>query len=44
MIRHAPQTSEVILQEGGELTDYPLSGMPAEVWEDFQKGFLNIEE
>ncbi|MBS0011270.1 MAG: hypothetical protein KFF49_07660 [Bacteroidales bacterium] len=42
MKKHAPETRELILQEGGELTDHPLSGMPAEVWEDFLKGFLDV--
>jgi len=42
MKKHAPESTELILQEGGELNDHPLSGMPAEVWEDFQKGFLDV--
>lgn len=39
--KYSPATAEVVLQEGGELVDYPLSGMPAEAWNDFQKAFLN---
>lgn len=39
--KHSPETAGVVLQEGGELVDYPLSGMPAETWEDFQDAFLN---
>ncbi len=29
-----------VLQEGGELTDHILAGMPGEIWEKFQSGFL----
>ncbi len=39
---HSPETSMVVLQEGGELTDHPLAGMPAGVWKDFQTGFLDV--
>lgn len=38
---HSNAESALILQEGGELTQYPLSGMSAEVWEEFDKSFLN---
>lgn len=31
----------VILQEGGELIDHPLSGLPKELWRDFQSQFLD---
>ncbi|MCB8994256.1 MAG: hypothetical protein H6538_01470 [Bacteroidales bacterium] len=31
-----------VLQDGGELRDNTLSELPAEIWEDFQKSFLNI--
>jgi hypothetical protein len=34
-------TPMVILQDGGELCDQPLSELPNEVWQDFQKSFLN---
>lgn len=34
--RHA-----VYMQDGGELADYPLTSMPEEVWNDFQREFLN---
>ena len=37
----SPSTSLVILQDGGELCDKPLSQLPSEVWHDFQKSFLN---
>lgn len=41
MARHSPEYSPVILQDGGELCDRPLSELPSEVWQDFQKSFLN---
>lgn len=40
--KHYPETSMVVLQEGGEMIDNPLTGMPAEIWEDFQKDFLEV--
>jgi len=39
--KYAPMPSNVILQDGGELVDQPLSGLPNEVWQDFQKDFLS---
>lgn len=36
----SPEPGMVILQEGGELTDNALSGMPGEVWQDFQQEFM----
>ncbi|MFA6402565.1 MAG: hypothetical protein WCX31_13240 [Salinivirgaceae bacterium] len=41
MNKVSPNTSNVILQEGGELMDNPLSNMPDEVWKDFQSQFLD---
>lgn len=41
MEKYSPETSMVILQDGGELCDNPLSELPNEVWQDFQKSFLN---
>jgi len=41
MNKYSPETSMLILQDGGELCDKPLSELPAEVWQDFQKSFLN---
>ncbi len=38
--KNNPETSSVVLQEGGELMDNPLSNMPNEVWKDFQSEFL----
>ncbi|MBU8892400.1 MAG: glycine cleavage system protein H [Bacteroidales bacterium] len=37
----SPEMSQVIMQEGGELSDNPLSDMPNEVWRDFQAQFLD---
>jgi len=39
--KYTPETSMIILQDGGELCDQPLSELPDEVWRDFQKSFLN---
>lgn len=39
--KYSPETSMVVLQDGGELCDRPLSELPEEVWQDFQKYFLN---
>jgi glycine cleavage system H protein len=39
--KYSPETSMLILQDGGELCDRPLSELPDEVWQDFQKSFLN---
>ena len=36
----APETSGVVLQDGGELRDNALSDLPPEVWNDFQEYFL----
>jgi glycine cleavage system H protein len=41
MKRYNPETSFVVLQDGGELCDKPLSELPDEIWQDFQKSFLN---
>ena len=39
--KYLPEPSNVILQDGGELIDQPLSELPNEVWEDFQQDFLS---
>lgn len=39
--KHTPEASMVLLQDGGELCDKPLSELPAEVWNDFQESFLS---
>jgi glycine cleavage system H protein len=38
--KYTPETSMVMLQDGGELIENSLSGMPNELWQDFQKEFL----
>ncbi len=40
---HTPETSMVILQDGGELCDHTLSALPDEIWRDFETEFLNLE-
>jgi len=37
----SPEPSMVVLQDGGELMNGPLSMMPDKVWEDFQNEFLS---
>jgi glycine cleavage system H protein len=39
---YSPELSPVMLQDGGELCDKPLTGLPDEVWNDFQKSFLDL--
>lgn len=39
--KYTPETSLAILQDGGELIDRPLSGLSDEVWQDFQRSFLD---
>ena len=39
--KYSDKVPLVALQDGGELCDKPLSELPAEVWHDFQKSFLN---
>jgi hypothetical protein len=41
MKKQSPETTMMIMQDGGELCDRPLSELPDEVWQDFQKSFLN---
>ncbi len=38
--KYLPQPSMLILQDGGELLDQPLSGLPPEAWQEFQEDFL----
>jgi glycine cleavage system H protein len=40
--KYSPEASMVILQDGGELCDRPLSDLPDEIWHDFQKSFLDM--
>jgi len=39
--KYSPEASAVILQDGGEIIDQPLSELPNEVWLDFQQDFLS---
>lgn len=39
--KYSPETSFATLQDGGELVDNSLSELPTEMWQDFQKEFLN---
>jgi len=38
--KFSAQPAMVVLQDGGELRDNPMSEMPKEVWQDFQTNFL----
>ncbi|MFN8239708.1 MAG: hypothetical protein U0X39_03035 [Bacteroidales bacterium] len=38
---YEPAYAQVILQDGGELTDNVLSGFGPEIWEEFQTNFIN---
>jgi glycine cleavage system H protein len=40
--KYSNDPSLVVLQDGGELVDFPLSEQPNVVWHDFQDKFLNI--
>jgi glycine cleavage system H protein len=39
---YSPEVSMVLMQDGGEICDRPLSGLPDEIWKDFQKSFLDL--
>jgi glycine cleavage system H protein len=41
--RYTPDPSNIVLQDGGELINHPLSELPTEVWQDFQRSFLGIK-
>lgn len=41
IVKYSPDPSLVILQDGGELRDQPLSDLSNEVWQDFQKEFMS---
>jgi glycine cleavage system H protein len=41
--KYPPVDSFTVLQDGGQLRDNPLSGLPDEVWQDFQRSFLRQE-
>jgi hypothetical protein len=40
IVKYSPNPSCVILQDGGELRDQPLSEFSNEVWQDFQQEFM----
>jgi glycine cleavage system H protein len=40
MKKYSPDPSMVVLQDGGELSVNSLSGMPVEMWQNFQDEFL----
>jgi glycine cleavage system H protein len=42
--KDSPELSLVLLQDGGELRDQPLAELPDEVWEGFQKSFLDLSD
>jgi glycine cleavage system H protein len=37
---YGPEPSLVIMQDGGELRDQPMTDLPSEVWQQFQDNFL----
>jgi glycine cleavage system H protein len=39
--RYSPDASMTSLQDGGELAENSLTGLPEGIWQDFQKEFLN---
>jgi glycine cleavage system H protein len=43
MKKYSPETSMIIMQDGGELSDHTLSGLTDEIWQDFEKEFLNLD-
>lgn len=42
-IKYSKESSFAVLQDGGNLIDYPLSELSKDVWNDFQKIFLNYQ-
>lgn len=43
-LRQSTEAAMVILQDGGELYDKPLSEQPEEVWQKFEKSFLDLAD
>ena len=41
--RYTEDPSHLVLQDGGELIDHPLSELPTEVWQDFEHRFLGYK-
>lgn len=44
MKNYSPETSMVILQDGGEICDHSLSTLPDPIWKDFEKEFLDLHQ
>lgn len=42
--KYNPEVSMLLLQDGGELCDKPLSDLPDGIWLDFQKSFLDLSD
>ena len=42
MVNYSPEAAMIIMQDGGEICDQPLSDLPAEVWNRFQNEFLDL--
>jgi glycine cleavage system H protein len=42
--KYSHGSSELILQDGGELRDHTLSELPGEVWNSFQEDFMKLDE
>lgn len=40
-VKNMPEPAGVVMQDGGEVIDNPLTKFPREVWDDFQKNFLS---
>nr|MCU0407656.1 hypothetical protein [Bacteroidales bacterium] len=40
--KSTPDASRLVMQDGGEMIDNPLSGLPGEVWNDFEKDFMSL--
>jgi len=41
LTKYVTQPSAIILQDGGEIADQALAGLPEEIWDEFQDKFLN---
>jgi len=44
MRNYTPETAMIIMQDGGEICDHSLSALPDEIWNDFQREFLNPDQ
>jgi hypothetical protein len=41
IVKYSSDPTSVVLQDGGELRDQPLSELSNEVWQDFQQEFMS---